>query len=82
MNDCLGKTLTPGDRVIVVAPSAPMGQEFLHMRAQVVGHRGRRIGIRFPDSDYVKYTKWVLPDCIQKESTWLTGMTSHRREQK
>lgn len=70
MKDCLGDTLVPGDRVIVVAPSAPMQQCFLHMLGQVVKKRGGKIGIRFPDSDYVKYNKFVLPDSIMKEASF------------
>lgn len=71
MKDCFGDLLEPGDAVVVVAPSAPMGRRFLHMKAVVVGRRGHRIDIRFPDSDYVKYNKWVLSDSIQKYSTWV-----------
>lgn len=70
MKDCFGDVLVPGDKVVIVAPSAPMQQCFLHMCGEVVKPRGRKIGIRFPDSDYVKYTKYVLPDCIQKAETW------------
>lgn len=70
MKDCFGEPLVEGDMVVIVAPSSPMGQMFLHMSGQVVKRRGRKVGIRFPDSDYVKYTKYVLPDCIQKASTW------------
>lgn len=70
MKDCLGEILAPGDRVVIVAPSAPMQQCFLHMLGEVVKRRGRKVGMRFPHSDYVKYTKYVLPDSIMKESSW------------
>jgi hypothetical protein len=70
MKDCFGEVLAPGDSVIIVAPSAPMEQVFLHMGAEVVKRRGRRVVIRFPDSDYVKYNMCVLPDSIMKESSW------------
>lgn len=66
MKDCFGEVLAPGDRVVIVAPSAPMKQGFLHMGAEVVKRRGRKVVIRFPDSDYVKYNKCVLPDSIMK----------------
>src|SRR4029077_6489608 len=70
MKDCFGETLVPGDIVIVVAPSAPMQQCYLHMLGEVVKRRGRKVGIRFPDSDYVKYNKYVLPDSIMKKSSF------------
>jgi hypothetical protein len=71
MKDCFGAILVSGDQIIVVAPSAPMRQNFMHMGAEVVKRRGRKVGIRFPDSDYIKYNKYVLPDSIMKMSTWL-----------
>ena len=70
MKDCLGEILVAGDRVIIVAPSAPMQQCFLHMLGEVVKRRGRKVGIRFPHSDYVKYNKYVLPDSIMKQSSF------------
>lgn len=70
MKDCLGEILVPGDLVVIVAPSAPMKQVFLRMLGEVVKRRGRKVVIRFPDSDYVKYNKCVLPDSIMKQATW------------
>ena len=79
MKDCLGDVLVPGDRVVIVAPSAPMNHRFLHMVGKVVKRRGRKVGICFPESDYVKHNKYVFPDSIMKKSTWIARRKAPKR---
>jgi hypothetical protein len=78
MKDCQGYVLSVGDRVVIVVPIAPV-RHCLHMLGVVVKDRGSRIGIRLPDSDYVKGIRNVLPDTIQKESIWAARRKARAR---
>lgn len=70
MKDCFGTPLLIGDEVVVVVPMAPIRHR-QHMVGTVTCERGLRVGIRFLDSDYGKGIRYVLPDGIQKRSTWV-----------